>query len=113
MADGLEMPMKVPSPQTSLPAALALAGFLQWAPAAQEPNLPLLTTASQVKQLTSEQAERHYPVRIRGIITFVAEPIEQLFIQDESGGIFVEIHGDYGFQMRPGQVLEIHGVSSP
>jgi signal transduction histidine kinase len=105
--------MKAVTPPTSQFAALALAGFLHLAPAAEQPNLPSLTTATQVKQLTSEQAALHYPVHIHGVVTFVAEPIEQLFIQDESGGIFVEIHGDYGFHMRPGHLLEIQGVSSP
>src|SRR5262249_2129104 len=73
----------------------------------------LLTTASQIKQLTSEQAALQYPVRIRGVVTFVAEPLEQLFIQDETAGIFVEIHGDYGFRIEPGQILEIERVSAP
>src|SRR6516164_4423054 len=107
------MPMKAVTPPTSQFAALALAGFLHLAPAAEQPNLPSLTTATQVKQLTSEQAALHYPVHIHGVVTFVAEPIEQLFIQDESGGIFVEIHGDYGFHIRPGHLLDIQGVSSP
>jgi signal transduction histidine kinase len=76
-------------------------------------NLPLLTTTRQVHQLDASEAMRGYPVRVRGVITFVSEPLEQLFIEDESGGIFVEIHGDYGFPMQTGQMLEIEGVSAP
>jgi signal transduction histidine kinase len=91
---------------------LVLPLFLGWATSPAQTNLPVLTTARQVHQLSGEQAELHYPVRVRGVITFVAEPLEQLFIQDETGGVFVEIQGDYGFAMRTGQVVEIDGVST-
>src|SRR5262249_48936684 len=81
--------------------------------ASAQTNLPLLTAAEQVHQLGSEAAKLQYPVRVRGVATFVDESIEQLFIQDKSGGIFVEIHGDYGFALRSGQLLEVEGVSAP
>jgi len=81
--------------------------------AAAQTQLPVLTTSREVHQLTAEQAGRKYPVRVRGVITFVSEPLGQLFIQDETGGIFVEIQGDYGFRMQPGQVLQVEGVSAP
>jgi signal transduction histidine kinase len=78
-----------------------------------QPNLTVLSSAREVHQLTAEQAARHYPVLIRGVVTFCDESIGQLFVQDESGGIFVEIHGSYGFELQTGQLLQIEGISVP
>jgi signal transduction histidine kinase len=97
----------------SLVPSLALAFSLPLAGAPAQIDPTLLTTAKQVHQLTIEQAALRYPVRVRAAVTFVDEALEQLFVQDETGGIFIEIHGDYGFRLRTGQVLEIEGVSAP
>jgi signal transduction histidine kinase len=95
---------------------LVLGTSLLASPAAKargQTNLALLTTARQIHQLTAEQAVLGYPVRVQGVSTFCDEPLGQLFVQDETGGIFVEIKGPYGFRMRPGQLLDIEGVSAP
>jgi signal transduction histidine kinase len=97
----------------SLCSSLALAFFLSPFAVVAQTNLPLLTTARQVHQLTSEQASLPYLVRVRAVVTFCDEGIGQLFVQDETGGIFVEVQGGYGFPMKPGQELEIEGVSAP
>jgi signal transduction histidine kinase len=81
--------------------------------ASGQTNLPTLVSARQVHQLTTQQAALAYPVQVRGVITYVAEDAGHLFVQDETGGIFVEIHGDYGFRMKTGQALAIEGVSAP
>ena len=94
-------------------AFLLLLGLASPATGLEQTNLPLLTTAIQVHQLSSEQAALRYPVRVRGTITFVDDSLGQLFVQDDTAGIFVEIQGDYGFRMQTGQVLEIEGVSAP
>jgi signal transduction histidine kinase len=98
---------------TSSQRSLLLAFCLLSATVAAQTNPPVLTTARQVHQLTSAEAERSLPVRMKGVITFCDEGIGQLFVQDETGGVFVEIQGDYGFRMRKGQQLEIEGVSVP
>jgi signal transduction histidine kinase len=94
-------------------ASLVLAISLSATYILAQTNPPVLTTARQVKQLNSDQAAQRYPVRIRAVVTFCDQSIGQLFVEDETGGIFVEIQGDYGFQMRTGQELEIEGVSAP
>ncbi|PWU10859.1 MAG: hypothetical protein C5B50_24605 [Verrucomicrobia bacterium] len=93
--------------------AVALAFELFCATGRAQTNLPTLTTAREVHQLTREQAALGYPVHVRGVATFVSEPLEQLFIQDQTSGIFVEIRGDYGFRLATGQVLEVEGVTAP
>jgi len=75
--------------------------------ASAQTNLPALVSARQVHQLSPEEAVLGYPVQVQGVITYVAEGAGQLFVQDDTGGIFVEIHGDYGFRMKTGQVLVI------
>jgi hypothetical protein len=92
---------------------LGLGFSLPLAAAPAQTRLPLLTTARQVHQLTIEQAALQYPVRVRAVVTFVNAPVWQLFVQDETEGIFVEIKGDYDFGLRSGQILEIEGVSAP
>ncbi len=101
-------------------ALAAVAATITWALFALRPpaswaqtNSAWLSSARQVHQLSSEEARRRYPVRVPGVVTFCDESIGQLFIQDETGGIFVEIAGDYGFRMRSGQLLAIEGVSAP
>ncbi len=106
-------PIKLTAGRAYLVSLAVLAFWLRPVAGLGQTNLPLLTTARQVHQLTTEQALQRFPVRVRAVVTFVAEPIAQLFVQDETGGIFVEIHGDYGFRLRKGQVLEIEGVSAP
>lgn len=72
----------------------------------------LLTTASQVRELTPEQAAVGYHVRIRGVITMDA-PAPDFFIQDSTAGVFVE--GDHGFAFNHnlGELVELEGVTGP
>jgi signal transduction histidine kinase len=113
MAGWLELPIKRTRGRLSIPLAVGLAWSLWPVAAPAQTNLPLLTTAEQVHQLTLEQAALKYPVRVRAVVTYADAPYWQLFVQDASGGIFVEIHGDYDFGLKSGQLLEIEGVSAP
>ena len=51
-------------------------------------NLPVLTTAEQVCQLSLEEADRSYPVRLRGVITS-PNKYEGAAFQDSSRGIYL------------------------
>src|ERR1035437_894967 len=57
--------------------------------AGQEASLPELQTAEQVRQLTPEQAARHYPVRLRGVLTFFDQVQFYRFFQDDTAGIYL------------------------
>jgi signal transduction histidine kinase len=78
---------------------------------AQETKPPL-TNASGVLSLSTKQASKRLPVFVRGIVT-AAEPQwnGQFFVQDSTGGIFVENLNDR--QPEPGDLVEISGVSHP
>ena len=51
--------------------------------------LPVLTTVGAIRQLAAEEARRGYPVRIRGVVTLNNPHMSLMFVQDESGGIYV------------------------
>ncbi|MGC3956962.1 MAG: PA14 domain-containing protein [Verrucomicrobiota bacterium] len=80
----------------------------------QEKPLPLLTTAAQVQQLKREEARRGFPVRLRGVVTWVSDHHEALVIQDSTRAVFVTIGSVWKSNMPvPGEYLEIEEASDP
>ena len=87
--------------------------------AAESPHgqLPTLVNASQIHGLTSEQAARGYPVRLRVIVTYYdcyldpAHP--NFFVSDETGAIFVIQASNRDLHLHPGEVIEVSGVTGP
>src|SRR5579885_2602275 len=75
--------------------------------------LPLpLVTAQQVQTLPLPDARRSLPVRLRGVVTSVGPPYDYwLSIQDETRGIFVDIHALTNAAPVPGEFWEIIGHS--
>ncbi|MBZ5595174.1 MAG: response regulator [Acidobacteriia bacterium] len=71
-------------------------------------TLPTLTRTQQVRELSAEQANRGYPVHLRGVVTFIDD--FSLFVQDASAGIFVEVSG-LAHQVSAGQLIELDGVT--
>jgi signal transduction histidine kinase len=88
--------------------ALGLAAWAQATPQA----LPLLTRADQIRQLSPEEAARGYPAQIRGVITDDV-PAPDFFIQDASGGIYVEGSASPRFAHHFGDLVELEGVTGP
>jgi signal transduction histidine kinase len=76
-----------------------------------EVNTVILTNVAQVLSLSPQQTEVGVPARIRGMVTY-HEPGVVLFVQDETGGIFVYHTGErLGF--HAGQYLEVSGLGAP
>jgi signal transduction histidine kinase len=98
-------------------AVLRQAVFRNEAEAAEQDGRkkPVLTTAAQVQRLTREEAQRAYPVKISGVITFVAPNYSALVIQDSTRAIFVRHHAGGWKSDLPqlGDYWEIEGVSNP
>lgn len=71
-----------------------------------------LTEAASVLALSAEQAGQRLPVRVTGVVT-AAEPDwnGQFFVQDETGGIFVE--NLHRAAPEPGERVTVEGVSHP
>ena len=85
----------LPLPRAARPiepglALLALAGLLGASAPAAETQAPL-TTARQIHQLTPDEAAQARPVRIRGVVTSYDIVVNQLFVQDATEGIYIEI----------------------
>src|SRR6266851_3566948 len=80
--------------------------------AAPKVESELLTNASAVISLSIERASAALPVFIRGVVT-ASEPHwgGRFFIQDSTGGVFVENIGD--IRLAPGDLLEVRGESEP
>ena len=75
----------------------------------QEP----LTHASQIRGLSRAEAAGHLPVKLRGTLTYFNSDWNGLFLQDETGAVYVRRHaaGDdtTTTNLQPGQILEVTG----
>jgi len=82
-------------------------------PAASESSLPLLTQAEQIRELPRERAALGYPVHLQAVVTYYDPDAEvpDLYIQDSTAGIRVET-SETKLSLRPGQLVEVRGVSS-
>ena len=82
---------------------------------AQDAALPELRTAEEVRRLSPAEAERHYPVRLRGTVTFFDQRIPTAafrFVQDETAGIyFYPQTAEENTNLATGQLVEIEGLT--
>jgi signal transduction histidine kinase/DNA-binding response OmpR family regulator len=74
-------------------------------------DLPMLTRAGDLLALSAEEAERYYPVRIRAVVTYVDQAWSMLFVQDSSGGVYVEMPDVP--DLRAGDLIEVEGSTDP
>jgi len=74
----------------------------------QSPPLPTLTLTRQVRELTPQEANRHYPVELKGVVLWT-DPTG-LFLQDESGAIAADTEGLHA-TLVTGQLILLEGVS--
>jgi hypothetical protein len=95
-----------PRPAASTPLATG------WRLTQPGPGLPLLTSALQVKGLSHEEAFRHYPVRLRAVVTFLDPESSGPVLQDRSTGIYARTAPEDRQGWRLGDLVEIDGVTS-
>jgi hypothetical protein len=71
------------------------------------PPAMFVTTASQIRSMTIEQAKQRRPVRLTGVITYYDPEEPDLFIQDSSGGIWVnlEVPGQQILHLQDGDTV--------
>ena len=88
--------------------------LLDSAPATPGENQPL-TTALQVQELEPEEAQRHFPVKIRGVITSAPARYDNgLTLQDGTRGIYVSLERiPYWIAPAAGEFCEVEGVTGP
>jgi len=73
-------------------------------------SLPTLTNIAQIRGLTLEEARRGYPVRIRATVTYCRVADRDLFIQDSTGGVWVDPE-QFNVNVRSGQQIEAVGIA--
>jgi PAS domain S-box-containing protein len=76
------------------------------------PDLPVLTSARQIRALSRVQAQRGYPVHLTAIVTYY-EPTQGAFVQDSTGGVYVNVPvGANGSPaLNPGDLIDLRGVA--
>jgi signal transduction histidine kinase len=83
-------------------------------PPADTNQPPILTTAAQVQQLSRAAAQREYPVRLNGVVTWVSEHRDCVVLQDATRGVFVGLRNGWTLdEPRLGDLLEIEGHCEP
>ncbi len=106
------------------PRYLAILLFLLILPGRQTPALnasailPTITTARTAHQLDARDASRAYSIRLLAVVTFYDEYLDStgtpvLFVSDASGSIYVALKSKPSVPPKPGDLVEIDGVSGP
>src|ERR1017187_4269321 len=73
-------------------------------------TLPVLTQAAQIRGLTSREAQRQYPIRLQGVLTYYMPELRLTFFQDSTAGIYVNMLGTPP-EAHTGDLVEVRGVS--
>jgi diguanylate cyclase (GGDEF)-like protein/PAS domain S-box-containing protein len=98
-----------------VPGVLALATFVLAAGSAvaacQTLHQSELTNVSAIRHL-KQLTPASIPVHIRGVATYYDTVAPNLFVQDATGGIWVDLRGLKEASPSPGDVLDLRGVAS-
>ena len=81
------------------------------ADAAPIPPETIFTTADAIQRLSREEADQKLPVQIRAVVTFSHPESRQMFVEDQTSGIYCEA-GLLTQVPEPGQQVELSGVTS-
>lgn len=80
-------------------------------PAAQKPRA--LQSVQQIRHLTADALSQLPEAHIRGVVTYYDPVVPNLFVQDGTGGIWVDLRGLNLHPPHPGQLLDLHGFAAP
>jgi signal transduction histidine kinase len=72
------------------------------------------TDVRSIRRVSSQEANRHEPVRLRSVLVSFFDPIEVLiFVQDGDTGIYVDGSRFKSHAFRPGDLVDLDGVLDP
>lgn len=78
------------------------------------PTNTVLLTAAAVRQLTPEQAARHLPVHLHGVVTFFDLSQYFRFIQDDTAGIYFTLDDADNYPgLKAGDEVDVDATTSP
>ncbi len=80
-------------------------------PRGGSPALSQLRQAKQVLELPPDEAEKRYPVTLRGVVTWFDERAPFFYLQDVSGGVCIRRRPGSGGTFSPGTSLAVTGVT--
>ena len=105
-------PDRVPARLLPIGALALLAGVAMSSAACERsaPSDTLLTSVTEVRQLRLADAERGYPVRLRGVATYYHVPSASLVLQTGADGILIDA-SQIRTPIVPGREIEIGGVT--
>ena len=90
---------------------LAVLSGVQASLVAQTADQNILTTVSQIRKLSAADADKHLPVKLRGVVTFYDDGLYSRFLQDDTAGIYLDTTNT--FPVKAGQLVEVEGVTGP
>jgi signal transduction histidine kinase len=90
--------------------AISATGAGSVAPPA-EGDLPILTNVVQIRLLTPNEAQKAFPVKLRGVVTYYDVRANDLFLQDATAGIYVVLNPESCSKLVAGQSVEIAGTT--
>jgi signal transduction histidine kinase len=78
-------------------------------------TIPTITTAAELRALTTEKAKQQLPVSIRGVVTAILpDYINGAVIQDTTKGVFISPQNGTDLKlMQRGEFYQIDGVTGP
>jgi signal transduction histidine kinase/CheY-like chemotaxis protein/PAS domain-containing protein len=89
---------------------IAAAGALAGAQVTH-PGLPVLTRVAQVRTLAPDEARRGYPIHLQVVVTYFDPVGPNLFVQDSTGAMWVDWPRN-GPELEPGQLIDLHGITT-
>jgi len=69
----------------------------------------ILRAVQQVRHLPADALNKNPEVHIRGVVTYYDPIVPNLFVQDASGGIWIDLTGTSKTPPEPGQLLDLSG----
>lgn len=86
--------------------------FSHQSSAASSPSGARTWSVRQIRHLKPDALLNSPEVHLRGVVTYYDSVGPNLFVQDATGGIWVDLRGLSGDRPRPGQVLDITGIAA-
>jgi len=71
-----------------------------------------IRTVAALHALSSEEARQKRPAYLTGVVTFNADSLLMLFVQDETGGAFIA-RDTAGRSLTAGDLVEVDGMTGP
>jgi signal transduction histidine kinase/DNA-binding response OmpR family regulator len=75
-------------------------------------SVPVISKASLIRAMSIAEAKRGYPVRLRGVVTYYDPEEPDLFVQDETSGIWINLeHVKPNIPLKALDVVEVEGIT--